>query len=986
MLKLSAAFAAFVVGCSFGFGGLNLSTASAQSGHGGTGKPKERDEPQFDRDGPKRPAATSETPAKEAPTAAEALDHALPVITTWPGQGGENALLALIARGPDLIPLLRARLKGGTVLERSASARALCLLADKESFGEIEKLFADPRQRARFAPLLESLFELDPIATRALALRFLGSEQAPLRTAATSLVRAHPTSEVTGELKTRLLAAREDGVRFDLFNLLELLGEPELPTIALERFLGDSSPPLAARATLLLAKQESPELRGELARLAATNHDRRGLHAALALAITEQQTGARLLADELFDLYLPTLKTNDLLLRMTSCIVCALVGYRNESRAEVTQAQVVPALAEVVVNGRFFGDFEICFKTAVTALELSTGEHLGSSVPAWREWFSKHPSGKVEGRRELQALVLEEDERAAEVTLSRADATGQPVAELVLCGEAHRAPIAFGGRPGAVALTASAMRELLVGLERLGLLSGELPRVLPEAAVGDLLLGVTTRGRERTLALVANDPKVALFTKLIDHAVEPFAWQVLLASDDHYSSRFAEEQAWFSTHPAITEQRSRILDLALARIATDDPLAARQAFAMLDRIGELGTSVRAHQIDAVAVLLAKLSAADPRARKLFELLIATGRDDAFDKLADALALRGTTAVEWIADAIVRLGRIDRALGDERGLVRLAGLTAAERQPAGVVDETRLTALARTDVEERVRAKALALLARAATDGATATLLDLAEHGTAGVQMESLRLLGFAHRDDALACLVAAARGSDAALAAAALEGLARRGDEAAGAALDGIVRERGPIDTVGRIALAAIKGLPRAIALARIRKLMNEAGGALAHEAAYGLADLGEMEAVPALLADLEDEKLHRRAQTLLTYLFCTDVGTEAWRFRSLQEAAPAASHVDHFFAALSAVGVIVPESKELRDRALLPMLVAAIEDQRWFVRRTAIELLEAMHGRSLGGLSVTATPAEIAALAARWREVIATQAAGAPAGAAAER
>lgn len=965
MWKLPAAMAALVVG---------LSTASAQSG--GSTKPKDRDRPEFD--GGRRPKAGD--PAADAVVTPEAaLEKALPLITTWPAEAGERAIGALIARGSDLIPLLRQRLKGGTVLERSAAARALCLLNDSESFAEVEKLFADPRQRARFAPLLASLHELDAERGGALALRFLESEQAPLRGAATALLRLRATAAVRTALLEKLAATRSDAVRLDLFELLAELKEPTLSAVALERFLGDRNPPLASAVTKLLSWQDDAGQLAELVRLAGGERERRNLHAALALVLHEQRTATPLLPETLFDHYLPMVQTSDALLRATACVVCGMIGYRNEERAAITQEQVVPALADVVIRGRFFGDFELCFKAAVTTLELLTGERLGTSVPAWREWFAANPNARFEGKRELQTLVLDEDGQDAVVTVQRADATGALQPELLLCGERHRGAISAGERPGAIYVPAEEMRTLLAKLQEAGLLAGELPRQLDAPRAGDLVVRLATRGKERVVALSSEAPAAARFERLLRGAAEPGLWQLLLPLDTTFPSRFAEEQAWFSTHADAAARRSRLLDLALLPLSGDDPVAMRNAFRVLERIDALGSAVRATQIDTLAALLMKLPFGDTRTQKLIDLLVSTGRDDAFDRVVDALTPRGGAALESLVNVLIRMDRANRALDDARPLVRLAALSVTER--AGVaLPEERLVAMARSDQEERVRGKALALLARQGGEAGVALLLEQAQSAPPAVRAEALRLLGLSKRDDALAFLVATAHGEDSALAAAALEGIGRRGDEAGAAALEAVARERGPTEALGRLALAGIKGLPRPLATGRLRRLLAEEQGALAREAAYGLADLGEMDAVPTLLQDLEQEKSHRRAQTLLTYLFCHDPGTETWRFRSLHEAAPSASHLDHFLTALKEGGALVPAGDDRRDPAFQRLLVAAVEDERWFVRRSALELLEATHGRSLGTLASDATRDTIVQLAGRWREVISTQAASHPA------
>jgi hypothetical protein len=114
-----------------------------------------------------------------------------------------------------------------------------------------------------------------------------------------------------------------------------------------------------------------------------------------------------------------------------------------------------------------------------------------------------------------------------------------------------------------------------------------------------------------------------------------------------------------------------------------------------------------------------------------------------------------------------------------------------------------------------------------------------------------------------------------------------------------------------------------------------------------------------------------------LTYLLGQDFGTESGRFRSLYESRPGVTHSQLFQEALRAGGANVPEGIDWKDPALVAVLVAAIEDSRWFVRRCALEALDAGTGRSLGSLPVNANAEEIAALCKRWREATSTQAQG---------
>jgi HEAT repeat protein len=934
-------------------------------------KPKKDDPPQFDRDGDAARKKASDH-AEETPDAA--LDKALPMVTTWPAEGGENAIRALVARGPEMVPTFQARLRSGTVLEKSASARALCLLGDKGSFDAIRQLLSDARQRARYPALLTSLCDLDAKRAIDLASTLLEADQVPLRSAAATLLRAHDSPELRTALRERLVAVKSDAVRFDIFALLEQLKDKELPALALQHFLGDDAHQLAAKVDELLSYQEDPEIRKELARLARTDRERRGLHAALTLAIAELRVHAPLLPDDLFDAYTPYLKTGDHLMRSVACIVCGLIGYRTESHGDAMRTQIVPALAELVVNGRFFGDFELCFGLSVGTLKLLTGENF-NSVPEWRQWYTKS-SHAITSRRELQGFALDEDSRTGVVRLEIRDSAGRMPERLVVAGSDARSIVSAGDKPGWVCLSADAMRALLDGLIVDGFLAPDLARTLPDAKTGARRLTVEARGRERSVMGQIDDARIATLVDRVRRSAEPCFWQLLLEPGDAHARRFAEETAWFETHPDRAEQKGRLIDLALATIGRADDGDAERAFDVLASFDRLGDAVKPAQIDGIASLLKRLAASDNRSRRLFDLLLNTGRADAFPALADALTARGAAGIPWLAEAIAASKQQATALADPRPFVRLAALepTAGPR-PAS----DQLIALANGDGDERVRVKALERLAEVGDEQSSRTLAAIATSTDTpkSVQAQALRLLGRVPLDDALATLTKFARESDTFLASAALEGLSRRGDDAAAAALDGIARERGAADPLGRLALGAIKGLPHKLAADRLRLLMNEAPDELKHEAAYALADLGEMDAAPALFADLEDAARHPRATRLLTYLFCQDVGTESFKFRSLYESRPGVTHAQLFAEALRAGGAIVPENANLMDRAFVPVLVAAVEDKRWFVRRCSLEALEAQTGRSLGLLAVNASAEEVAALAKRWREATSTQAQG---------
>src|SRR5262249_33473263 len=216
----------------------------------------------------------------------------------------------------------------------------------------------------------------------------------------------------------------------------------------------------------------------------------------------------------------------DRMVRAVHRVACGTIGCRSQVKSEGTRAKVPPALADVVVNGRFFGDFELCFKVEVDTLELLSGERLGPSVPAWRDWLAKS-KGAIPGRRELSTFVPDEDARTGLVRLETQDASGRMVERLVGVGSEGRNSGAAGETPGWVGLEAERMRALIEDLRDAGFLSSDLPRALAEASEGAVRLTVEARGRERTVMGPREDERTRRLLAILRRSAEPALWQLL---------------------------------------------------------------------------------------------------------------------------------------------------------------------------------------------------------------------------------------------------------------------------------------------------------------------------------------------------------------------------------------------------------------------------------------------------------------------------
>ena len=413
-------------------------------------------------------------------------------------------------------------------------------------------------------------------------------------------------------------------------------------------------------------------------------------------------------------------------------------------------------------------------------------------------------------------------------------------------------------------------------------------RTLARREEGARRLTVEARGRERSVMGQIDDARIGALVDRVRRRAEPWLLAAPARAGRQHARRFSEETAWFETHPDRGRaERSADRPCAGDRSAaptTATPSAPSTCSPRFDRLG-----------DAVQ------AGADRRHRRAPEAA-ADQRQPQPPPLRAPARHRPGRRLPGARRRARRARRRRRSRGSPRrspprssrrwrSPIRAPSSASrrSNRRPERAPPSDQLIALANGDGDERVRVKALERLAEVGDEQSSATLAAIATSTETpkSVQAQALRLLGRVPLDDALATLTRFAREGDPCLASAALEGLSRRGDEAAAAALDGIARERGAADPLGRLALGAIKGLPHALAADRLRRLMNEAPDELKREAACALADLGEMDAAPALFADLEDAARHPRAVRLLTYLFCQDVGTESFKFRSLYESRP---------------------------------------------------------------------------------------------------
>ena len=926
------------------------------------------DPPTFEFDPAARTRRDAARPVRLTPQ--DAMAEALPSLVTWPAASGESAARALAARGPEMLEVLRTSLRLGTVREKLGAARCLCLLQDRESLQPIEELFLDRRLRYRATPLLLSVADLDAKRAQELSLKFLDNSSAALRKASMAFLRADADPALLDEIRQCLVGTELADVRVAAFQLLEEFHDPELPLLSLE-WVGHRQARLAALVAEFLSWRQEPEVRAKLVDLAQQDRDRAGPHAWIILAAAERHYGEAALPDALFEELLSETRSSDPLLRSAAAIGCATIGYRREDLAEVTREKVLPALAELVVRGRYFDDHQMCFRNTVAMLEQLTGQRLGEDVPAWRAYWSERGGELQQTRGELRSIRTTSDPASCVIRLEVADRLGRFRESLHLVGQNYRVQLGSAEFPQAFLVPIPKMRDLLQRLAADGYFRSTLPREVSSVEPGTRRLSIEARGRERGLVARPGEESMNTWVATLEDAAWPLSWQLLLARNDRFLERFDQEEAWWEQNSKESVCVARLIELCLQELREAEAKRSREILQILERIPGAQRFVTEAQIRGFATLLALPGSRDERQARILEFLVTTDRDAARVAVVNALAEKGERGVDPLADALLRMQGVEKALTDSRPLVRRAGLMAVRTDQ---FDDLVLR-LAQADPDLEVRGLALELSARQADPAALQVVYQEAADENSAVRHQALRALGQVTTPEALEILTVAMDDSDFSVVQAAIEGMGRQRNVAAARNLEGLVRRAGAAETRTILALVVLKGMPSPLAHDSLQRLSESDDESLAQEARYGLADLGVMSVVPHLLADLETRRLHRRAETKLKYLFCSDFAAEAWRYRSLYEAAPEKSHEDYLREALQQVDPDLESGLDLRDPGHAEVLVGGLADQRWFVRRSCLELLEATSGQTLGSLPVNASEVQIQDMMRRWREQLAAPA-----------
>ncbi len=897
------------------------------------------------------------------------IAQALPDMVQWPAERGENAIRALLSRGPEeLKDPLRRLLRKGSVRERAAAARALALLKDQESYGPVEELLYDRRFSDLYSSLLETLGLVDEGRTLDLCLRLIAARSGSLRRSSATYLRPRMKPALVDRLAAIYRDSDIAAVRLEVFSSLRISGALVLDELAMEG-LGDLDAELSWAIVDHLGWRKSDDLKQRLVELARTRQDRTSFRSWLVLAALERHFGDVALPDELFDFWVQSSRSSDRQMGVSAAVAAATVGLRRDDLSEITRDKVVPALMEFVINARYFPDFNLCVEHAIAVLQQITGQKFGRNVPLWHEYWKSHGNGDFRMVADLSGFLIDQDAVDAVIQWEQCSQGGEMRSRRVLLGENHRARLFGPESADSLMLPRAAMGRLLLQWVEAGLFSTKLPRELVSVKPGAQRLVVRSRGRERIVATDADSAEFERLVAALEDAIADLRWQVMLARNEGFPRRFVEEEAWWATHGDPAERHRRLLDLSTVELSTADAARTERIFEVLDGIDHAERLLTDAHRRRLSEMLSSWPLEEARTRQLFEWMLKASETTMLKLALNALAPRAPVSLPWMSEALLRMDGAQEALADSREAVQLAAVEALASAKAVPVSE--LSALVKGTSSDAVRGKALDLLARSQDASAGSILFELLSSQDVDTRARALRSLGFFGGEQALDALAAGLKETDLRIVQGAVDGLMRRGDSEAARLLEARLLEDGLKSTGGRLCLLGIKALPRAVATQSLLLLAATQRPELFAEAQYGLANLGDMRSVPFLIEQLKEPATHPRARSLLTYLFCRDYLQEPWRYAAVHETTPDLDHADHFLQALLESGRVAPSSLDPNAPETMSLLADCIEDERWYIRRSALEFLEESSGRSLGSLSVSATKGEIETMARRWRELI---------------
>ncbi len=918
----------------------------------------------------------AEKRVERAPSTPEDLVHSLvDDLANYPAGRAERAMDQLVLAGPAVAGPLREVLNGIRFEPRVPAALVLSRLGDEAAIAGIEKLIVDPRAKQATRVLLDGLEEIDSRRAREVALGHANGKSPALRSAALRYlaVRVAHDEAVAAGLR-ELLDSDVATTRKRAYELLARGGSADLLAESMN-ILGDRDSQLAERAMNYVIQHKNDDTVAVLVDLARKDPpDRRSMWALITLAEIEDRHGETLLTEDLVPVLRPRLRSLDPLVRVTAGIGLAQIAARSEADGmeDLLAGEVLPALMESFLRNEYFRDFLPLFAVAAPRVQRITGFDLGTDLGKWRQaWLGEQGAPMI--RRDLDPADLPDLADRVVLWYERRGllALGAD-REVVLAGPRRLDLPTDADLEGVLYVDEATMSGLVNAILEADLLGqGRRSSIRGLEHTGYRRLVARDDNRERAVVVGGeSDQAFEEVERLLVEEADRRFWQRLYVGDPAgFAAYYRENDASHAPDVEPRERDRRLLQaLQVALPALPSDLRIEGLSALWRRA--IGRDLL--DIDELRVLLYGLEdepVPEGAPAVLAQIVIDSGNKALFSPYAEYVARRfGSEGDGLLRRMIEGLDAVDEALHDARPQVRIAGARVAAE--TGHVNSGRLLA-ALDDSDPRVVREAILAMGRSRDGQVRDRLLAMARGDGGALRRVAIESIGAVGTVESFELLRGAAESDDAALALAAYRGLARVGDAASIQLLDEAIARHGVQNQNGLNALDALVEVGSDAARHVLVRYAGSDVPELREEAAYRLARLHEMRAVPVLLEILDTPARAGRALELLSVLLCCDGGSRGEHFVQRYRDEPDLD-ADEWLRRALEVPDFVDGADAVRGTPVAS-LVAGLRDPRWYVRVNVIGRLEEQYDVSFGSPLRYASDGDIDVLALRWERFLAT-------------
>jgi HEAT repeat protein len=919
-------------------------------------------------------AATEETGARRRAFVLQTLRLRRSV-----GLGPEAETLVLedvAARYPDAAVLALELARSANEDEVHGLIKVLRRCGSAEHADELNYLLLTRPLGSATAPAVELLAALRPATAVDTLVSCLSARFAGVRRAAAAELKKRVDVRVLPRL-LQLSRANDADVQARALEVLGVLPEAEARSRLIEA-LGAREANVAAAACEALIAQ-GPSLCADLQAVVVLGPSGQAFgYAAVALTRLELADGGELLTEAMADKLKAELHAGTPFLRAAAAVALAQLAHRSSTSdpAAYGDREVIDGLMLVVAPGAFVPSYSLLSPPAMELFLRLTGVDPHKRASSLRAWWEQSRPTFVGMRRRVEVSP----DNGARATLTLADGG---VTWVFVGDGATDAPAPEGA--SRFLLSGAEMADLVRRLSDLGFMrarsqpaggSGAEESALPTERVLDLAVdGV----RASASAPRSPSPPMDAFVLELAQVAMRERWQLYRdeATEPDPIAFWRAEREWLMVHPDRTERDRRLLDRMFRALARADAARLQTIVLHLQDVPDVARLLTTSHGEAVLEACRRSERLEPSHVALLELAVQVPGDAAWRRVLEVVDERyDAGGKEALPRLFARLGpdRIVASITEGRERVRCAGMHEA----ASLRDVRAVPALmaALTEESALVRGTATWALGMLRAKEARARLLATADGLEPDLRRITWVALGRIGGEGVFDALTRAMTFPEAEDKRAALQALGKLQDQAAADLLAQIYVMGGASGT-GSLAMIALQehgGLRARPALRRQLTVLRDPR--LVREVSLVLAEFQDPTAVPYLLDMLAEEQMAGRAAFLLsaiTGVDLTGVNDRAAFMRQWyavnKDRAQAAWFLDGLRRQNVATTLTVEQLQPHAGVAAVPELTRILTATDLpHLRVLTAALLRDTTQRDFGAVGPSTQPAEVAALADRYR------------------